>query len=60
MSGLRSVVTMVGVRVGVLTELVWMFRGNMPGFVSWLRCGCTQMIKKKPMGEAQASTSPPQ
>ena len=51
---------MVGVRVGVLTELVCMFKGNMPGFFSWLRCGCTQMIKKNPMGEVQARTSPPQ
>ena len=57
---LRSVVTTVGVKVGVLTELVWMFRGNMPGFVSGLRCGWTQMIKKNPSGEIQASARPPQ
>jgi hypothetical protein len=30
----RSVVTTVGVMVGVLTELVWMFNGNIPGLDS--------------------------
>ena len=57
---LRSVVTTVGVRVGVLTELVWMFRGNIPGLDSGLRRGWPRATRKNPTGEIQASTSPPE
>ena len=50
----------MGVRVGVLTELVWMFRGNMPGVDSGLRSERDRKTRKNPSGEIHASTRPPQ
>ena len=56
----RSVVTTVGVMVGVLTELVWMFNGNIPGLDSGRRLAWFRATRKKPTGASQARMSPPQ
>ena len=56
----RSVVTTVGVMVGVLTELVWMFNGNIPGLDSGRRWAGFRATRNKPTGASQARMSPPQ
>ena len=56
----RSVVTTVGFMVGLLTELVWMFIGNILGAVSARRLMRARNTRKNPNGESQASTRPPQ
>ena len=56
----RSVVTTEGARVGVLTELAWMFKGNTPGDEAGLESLRERHNRKKPMGDSQASTRPPQ
>ena len=53
-------VTTVGVMVGVLTELVWMFIGNTLGADSCLRSARDRNTRKNPNGESHASTRPPQ
>ena len=55
----RSVVTTEGARVGVLTELAWMFRGNTPGDGVGLASLRERHIRKNPTGDNQANTSPP-
>ena len=55
----RSVVTTEGARVGVLTELAWMFKGNIPGDEASLVSLLERHVRKKPMGDNQASMRPP-
>ena len=55
----RFVVTTEGARVGVLTELVWMFNGNIPGDEAGLASLRERHVRKKPTGDNQANMRPP-
>ena len=55
----RSVVTTEGARVGVLTELAWMFSGNTPGDGAGRVSARMRHMRMNPTGDNQAKMRPP-